>query len=111
MGLIRSQDWDVAFSDGLGGVEGPPSPPVVGIRVAPEVEEEFRAAAEVLQDLRAAPGVEEEFRAAAEVEVPPAEPFIPYLNPPYPASKGRKSCTSGSCLIAGAKPQTGLTRP
>lgn len=28
---------DVATCDGVGGVEGPPSPPVVGIRVAPEV--------------------------------------------------------------------------
>jgi hypothetical protein len=28
---------DIATCDGVGGVEGPPSPPVVGIRVAPEV--------------------------------------------------------------------------
>jgi hypothetical protein len=38
---------DVATCDGVGGVEGPPSPPVVGIRVAPEVLEVPPAAPEV----------------------------------------------------------------
>ncbi|CAK8531984.1 unnamed protein product [Lathyrus sativus] len=49
---------DVATCDGVGGVEGPPSPPVVGIRVAPEVWEVPPAAPEVW-------------------EVPPAPPEVP----------------------------------
>ncbi|GAU44201.1 hypothetical protein TSUD_370640 [Trifolium subterraneum] len=32
---LASQDHFHATCDGVGGVEGPPSPPVVGIRVAP----------------------------------------------------------------------------
>ncbi|KEH37515.1 hypothetical protein MTR_2g040790 [Medicago truncatula] len=51
---------DIATCDGVGGVEGPPSPPVVGIRVAPEVLGVPPAAPEVL-------------------EVPPASPEVPVL--------------------------------
>ncbi|GAU19244.1 hypothetical protein TSUD_199250 [Trifolium subterraneum] len=51
---------DVATCDGVGGVEGPPSPPVVGIRVAPEVWELPPAAPEVW-------------------ELPPAAPEVPVL--------------------------------
>lgn len=51
---------DIATCDGVGGVEGPPSPPVVGIRVAPEVLGVPPAAPEVL-------------------EVPPAAPEVPVL--------------------------------
>jgi hypothetical protein len=57
---------DVATCDVGGGVEGPPSPPVVGIRVAPEVLEVPPAAPEVW-------------------EVPPAAPEVPVLDQPlYP---------------------------
>nr|YP_009675515.1 ATPase subunit 1 [Sophora flavescens]QDD68243.1 ATPase subunit 1 [Sophora flavescens] len=49
-----SGDWgSTAACDGVGGVEGPPSPPVVEIRVAPEVD------------------------------VPPAAPEIPILTDPF----------------------------
>lgn len=51
--IYSSDDFvSTAACDGVGGVEGPPSPPVVGIREAPEVE------------------------------VPPAAPEIPFLNHP-----------------------------
>ncbi|KAI5385430.1 hypothetical protein KIW84_072144 [Lathyrus oleraceus] len=48
--IVSFSAGDVATCDGVGGVEGPPSPPVVGIRVAPEV-----------------------------FEVPPAPPEVPFL--------------------------------
>ncbi|KAI5382365.1 hypothetical protein KIW84_MT0015 (mitochondrion) [Lathyrus oleraceus] len=59
-GAVSFSAGDVATCDGVGGVEGPPSPPVVGIRVAPEVFEVPPAAPEVF-------------------EVPPAPPEVPVL--------------------------------
>lgn len=53
---------DIATCDGVGGVEGPPSPPVVGIRVAPEVL-----------------GVPVPPAAPEVLEVPPAAPEVPVL--------------------------------
>jgi hypothetical protein len=58
--IVCFYSGDIATCDGVGGVEGPPSPPVVGIRVAPEVLGVPPAAPEVL-------------------EVPPAAPEVPVL--------------------------------
>nr|XP_004512814.1 uncharacterized protein LOC101489699 isoform X5 [Cicer arietinum] len=61
--VVSLSAGDVATCDGVGGVDGLPSPPVVGIRVAPEVWELPPAAPEVW-------------------ELPPAAPEIPVLAQP-----------------------------
>ncbi|KAI5388322.1 hypothetical protein KIW84_074130 [Lathyrus oleraceus] len=56
-GAVSFSAGDVATCNGVGGVEGPPSPPVVGIRVAPEVFEVPLTAPEVFEVPPAPPEV------------------------------------------------------
>nr|XP_027193070.1 uncharacterized protein LOC101489699 isoform X1 [Cicer arietinum]XP_027193071.1 uncharacterized protein LOC101489699 isoform X2 [Cicer arietinum] len=83
--VVSLSAGDVATCDGVGGVDGLPSPPVVGIRVAPEVWELPPAAPEVWELPPAAPEVWELPPAAPEVwELPPAAPEVWELPPAAP---------------------------